>query len=75
MLPWDVVGEKLAELLRFLASAAQALVAELREHAASLLAALATLAVALPAAAAKRPADLADGESLIPNRVVGGEQH
>ncbi|OEL29444.1 hypothetical protein BAE44_0009537 [Dichanthelium oligosanthes] len=56
-LPWDVVGEKLAELLRFLASAVQALAAELREHAASLYAALAVLArtaisVALPAAAA-----------------------
>ncbi|KAK8458421.1 hypothetical protein SEVIR_3G375600v4 [Setaria viridis] len=55
-LPWDVVGEKLAELLRFLASAAQALVAELRERAASLLVALASLAraaltVAFPAAA------------------------
>lgn len=55
-LPWDVVGEKLAELLRFLASAAQTLAAQLREHAASLFAALSSLArgalaVALPAAA------------------------
>ncbi|KAJ1265435.1 hypothetical protein BS78_08G076400 [Paspalum vaginatum] len=55
--PWEVVREKLAELLRFLASAVEALVAELREHAASLCAALAWLAraaltVAVPAAAA-----------------------
>ncbi|CAM0147897.1 unnamed protein product [Urochloa decumbens] len=55
-LPWDVVGEKLAELLRFLASAFQALAAELHDHAASLFAALAwlaraALAVAIPAAA------------------------
>jgi len=51
--PWDVVEQKLAELLRFLASAVQAVVAALREHAASLLAALGSLVrVALPAAAA-----------------------
>ncbi|KAF8661054.1 hypothetical protein HU200_057152 [Digitaria exilis] len=52
-LPWDVVGEKLAELLRFLASIAQALAAELWERAASLaMLAHGALAVALPAAAA-----------------------
>jgi hypothetical protein len=51
--PWDVVEQKLAELLRFLASAVQAVVAALREHAASLFAALGSLVrVALPAAAA-----------------------
>jgi hypothetical protein len=52
-LPWDVVGENLAELLRFLSSVAQATAAELRERAASLLAVLVSLAqFALPAVAA-----------------------
>ncbi|CAN6334024.1 unnamed protein product [Urochloa humidicola] len=54
--PRDVIGEKLAELLCFLASAAQALAVQLPEHAASLFAALAAmarsaLAVAVPAVA------------------------
>jgi hypothetical protein len=49
-LPWDVVGEKLAELLRFLATSAQELVAQLLATLGSL--ARGGLAVALPAAAA-----------------------
>ncbi|CAN6360997.1 unnamed protein product [Urochloa humidicola] len=55
-LPWDIIGEKVGELLRFLTSAAQALAVQLQEHTASLFAALAAmaraaLAVAVPAAA------------------------
>ncbi|CAL4899249.1 unnamed protein product [Urochloa decumbens] len=55
-LRWDVIQAKLAELLRLLTTAAQVLAAELRDHVASLLAvvhsvARAALAVALPAAA------------------------
>ncbi|CAL4906590.1 unnamed protein product [Urochloa decumbens] len=55
-LPWDVIQAKLAALLRFLASAALGLAAELRDHAGSLLDAVAAmaravLAVAIPAAA------------------------
>ncbi|KAL5225769.1 hypothetical protein ABZP36_012408 [Zizania latifolia] len=53
LLPWDVIRERLAELLRFLASALPELAAGLRDWAATLARlARSAIAVALPAAAA-----------------------
>ncbi|KAG8093240.1 hypothetical protein GUJ93_ZPchr0012g21431 [Zizania palustris] len=53
LLPWDVIRERLAELLRFLASALPELAARLRDWASTLaLLARSAIAVALPAAAA-----------------------